>query len=179
MIGTTAALVLGGLAAGGQIGGAAIGSKAAKKASEQQQQAAQQAIAYAEPKYQQALQIAQQQAALGRAGLQPYTLQGQQGLQTGQQGLTALTSLLGLPASANAGMPGAASGVNRAGIPPPNPNAAAFGNLMQGALGAGAALAPGGTLQKPTVMLRAPTGQTQAVPADQAEFFLARGATRV
>jgi hypothetical protein len=29
------------------------------------------------------------------------------------------------------------------------------------------------------VTLRAPTGQTQQVPADQAAFFLARGATRV
>jgi len=29
------------------------------------------------------------------------------------------------------------------------------------------------------VMLRAPTGQQQAVPADQVPFFLARGAQRV
>jgi hypothetical protein len=168
----TAIALAAGIGAGSQVAGSVIGSKAAKKASEQQQQAAQQAIAYAEPKYQQALQIAQQQAALGRAGLQPYATQG-------QQGLTALSSLLGLPASANAGMAGAAGGVNRAGMPPPNPNAAAFGNLAQGGLAAGAAMMPGGNLQRPTVMLRAPTGQVQAVPADQADFYLARGAQRV
>jgi hypothetical protein len=182
MIGTTAALVLGGLAAGGQIGGAAIGSKAAKKASEQQQQAAQQAIAYAEPKYQQALQIAQQQAELGRAGLQPYNLQGQQGLQTGQQGLTALTSLLGLPASANTGMAGA-GGVNRAGMPPPGGIPALEAPYTRAGAGGPPGIPTGGVAvprgTAPTVMLRAPTGQVQAVPADQADFYVARGAQRV
>jgi hypothetical protein len=175
----TAIALAAGIGAGTQVAGSVIGSKAAKKASQQQQQAAQQAIAYAEPRYQQALQIAQQQAELGRAGLQPFVNQGLQGLGAGQGGLTALTSFLGLPARANAGMAGTAGGMNRAGMPPSNPNAAAFGNLAQGALGAGAAMVPGGNLQRPTVMLRAPTGQVQAVPADQADFYLARGAQRV
>jgi hypothetical protein len=170
-IATGTALAIGlGASAGASAYGAYKQGKAAKEASQQQVAASQQALAAQAPLYQQALQIAQQQAEQGRAGLMPYA-------QQGGQGLTALSSFLGVPASA--GGPGAGAGVNRAGMPPPqNPNAAAFGNLAQGALGAGAALAPGGTLQKPTVMLRAPTGQTQAVPADQAAFFLARGATR-
>jgi len=153
MIGTTAALILGGLTAGAKIAGSVISSKASTKASEQQQQSAQQAIAYAEPKYQQALQIAQQQAELGRAGLQPYNA-------AGTQGMTALTALLGLP--------GGGGGMDRAGAMPP------AGRAPLSALAAGTA-AP----TAPTVMLRAPTGQVQAVPADHAEFFLARGAQRV
>jgi hypothetical protein len=188
--GTAIAIGLGAGSAAASIYGAHKQAKAAEKASEQQQQAAREAIAYAEPKYQQALQIAQQQAELGRAGLQPYNLQGQQGLAAGQQGLTALSALLGLPASAGAApmLPDRAS----AGMPPAvaNPNAAAWGRAMQGGLGIGAQLIPGGNLQKPimaggagttgaTVMLRAPTGQQQAVPADQVAFYLARGATRV
>jgi hypothetical protein len=175
-VGTVTAIGLGVAAgtAGASIYGAHKGAQAAQKASEQQQQAAKEAIAYAEPKYQQALQIAQQQAALGRAGLQPYTAQG-------QQGLTALSSLLGLPASASAGMAGA-GGVNRAGMPPPGAIGAESPYTRVGAGGppgipTGGVAVPRGTA--PPVMLRAPTGQVQAVPADQAEFFLARGAQRV
>jgi hypothetical protein len=44
-----------------------------------------------------------------------------------------------------------------------------------GAPGAG----PGGGVAGGTVMLRAPNGQTKAVPADQVAFYLQRGATRM
>jgi hypothetical protein len=37
----------------------------------------------------------------------------------------------------------------------------------------------GGASGGATVLLRAPTGQTQAVPADQVAHYVARGATRV
>jgi hypothetical protein len=95
--------------------------------------------------------------------------------------LTALSSLLGLPASANAGMAGA-GGVNRAGMLPPGGIGAGSPYTRAGAGGppgipTGGVAVPQGTA--PTVMLRAPTGQVQAVPADQADFYLARGAQRV
>jgi len=148
----------------------------------------QQARAYAEPLYGQALQIAQEQNQLGRAGLQPFA-------SAGTQGMTALSSLLGLPAQAGVGGGAMPTPVNRAGMPPPS----AMGNLAQGAL---AAFGPGIPRSVPpdqaramleargfsgggmgttgtTVMLRAPNGQTQAVPADHVDFYLARGAQRV
>ena len=161
---------------GGSVASSLIGGKmassAAKKAAEQQQQAAQearqyleplyqQARAYAEPLYGQALQIAQEQNALGRAGLQPFA-------SAGTQGMTALSSLLGLPQQAMASPSGAAP-VNRAGMAP------------AGYLPSAQTMPRTGTLptQAPTVMLRAPNGQTQAVPADHVDFYLARGAQRV
>jgi hypothetical protein len=183
--GTAIAIGLGAASAASSIYGAHKQAKAAEKASEQQQQSAREAIAYAEPKYQQALQIAQQQAELGRAGLQPYNLQGQQGLQTGQQGLTALSALLGLPASAGAApmLPDRASaGMPPGGVPMAPPITAPTPyrrTLPPGAAVIGTAVPRGAGTTGATVMLRAPTGQQQAVPADQVAFYLARGATRV
>src|SRR5262245_58243546 len=78
------------IGAGAQVGSAIIGAKAAGKAAKQQQQAVQQAMRYQEPLYQRAQQIAAEQAARGQAAFAPYA-------QAGTQGLTALTSLLGLP----------------------------------------------------------------------------------
>jgi len=173
MIGTTAALILGGLTAGSHVAGAAIGAHAAKKASEQQQQAAHEAMAYAEPKYQQALQIAQQQAELGRAGLQPYNA-------AGTSSMTALTALLGLPAAASGG------GMDRATALPPPGSASPLQPPYTRPGGGGPPGTPTGGVAVPragmtgaTVMLRAPTGQVQAVPADHVDFYLARGAQRV
>ena len=196
---STALIIAGGAAAGASIYGAKKQADAAKQASQQQMQAAQEARQYieplyerarqyAEPLYGQALQIAQQQNELGRAGLQPFA-------SAGTSGMTALSSLLGLPAQAGVGTSAMAAPVNRAGMPPPS----AMGNLAQGALAAFGPGIPrsvppdqaramleargfsgGGTgTTSPTVMLRAPNGQTQAVPADHVDFYLARGAQRV
>jgi hypothetical protein len=176
MIGTTLGLLLGG-AIGAKtatdIYGAHKAGKAAEQASQQQQQAAQQAIAYGEPLYQRALGIAEQQAAQGRAGLEPFRQAGyggMQGYQSFGQGLaapamTSLTSLLGLPGQTGGGF-----------IPPMQAGAASGGAFLPAGQRV-AQQAPG--LAQPTVMLRAPNGQQQAVPADHAEFYLARGATRV
>src|SRR4029450_5746465 len=141
-----ASLALPLISAGTDIAGAIIGGKAAGKASQQQQAAVKQAQPQQAALYQQALQIAQQQAQQGQAALAPYA-------SMGGQGLTALTSLLGVAAPPAASAPRLTT--------PGGPAA----NTLAGAPG--------------MVLLRAPTGQTQAVPADQAAFFLARGATRV
>jgi hypothetical protein len=156
--------------------GAHKAGKAAEQASQQQQQAAQEAIRYGEPLYQRALGIAEQQATQGRAGLEPFRQAGYQEMQqVGAPALTSLTAFLGLPTAS--GLPPMPSGGAAPG-PAPNPNAGGFVN-PQASVALAQALAPGGSLQKPTVMLRAPNGQQQAVPADHVEFYLQRGATRV
>jgi len=173
-VATSTAIIIGsGIAAGTQIYGAHKAASAAKKASEQQQAAAHEAIAYAEPRYQQALQIAQQQAELGRAGLQPYNA-------AGTSSMTALTALLGLPAAASGG------GMNRATAMPPPGSAGPLQPPYTRPGGGGPPGTPTGAVAVPragmtgaTVMLRAPTGQVQAVPADHVDFYLARGAQRV
>jgi len=164
----TALAIAAGVGAGTSIYGAHKQAKAAEKASEQQQGAANHALQYLAPgafggggggsgfgggPYGQALQIAQEQNALGRAGLQPFAA-------AGTQGMTALSSLLGLPAQAGVGAPAMPAPVNRAGMAPPQ---------MAGGMGGAQGM----------VMLKAPTGQTQAVPATQVDFYLARGAQRV
>src|SRR5262245_62067909 len=166
-----AVLIGGGISGGLQLWGTHKQAKAAEKASEQQQQAANQALNYLAPgafggggggsgfgggPYGQALQIAQQQYELGRAGLQPYNA-------AGTSGMTALSSLLGLPQQAS---PSGAAPVNRAGMAP-------AGYLPSAQTMPRAGMLP---TQAPTVMLRAPNGQTQAVPADHVDFYLARGA---
>jgi hypothetical protein len=156
---------------GAQLFGAHKQAKAAEKASTQQQQAGNRA-----------LDLQQQQYSQTRQDLTPY-------MQGGNQGLSALTSLLGVapppgagaapggygdkglglpPGFAPTGRPGEYAGTGQIGTPGPQAQRRpVVGN--QSAYGA----APG------MVLLRAPTGQTQAVPADQASFFLARGAQRV
>lgn len=175
-----------GIAAAGQAGaslfGAHKGAKAAEKASKQQQAAAQQAIRYQEPLYQQALQIAQQQAAQGQARYAPYA-------QTGGQGLVALSSLLGLPAPripAETTIPAPVAPPSAASAPAaafPRPSNAQMRAIQQ-ATGMSAEMArqsgfTGGPTGSEFVLLRAPTGQTRAVPPDQVAHYLARGATRV
>jgi hypothetical protein len=155
--------------------------KAAKEASQQQVAAAQQAMAAQAPLYQQALQIAQQQAQQGRADLMPYA-------QQGGQGLTALTAFLGLPSSGG-GMPPPQNPAAVADVqqlwrgmqtaPPQAPDTRAGAGGPPGTPTGGIAVPRGSGLATPTVMLRAPTGQMQAVPADHVDFYLARGAQRV
>ncbi|HKA39855.1 MAG TPA: hypothetical protein VKD25_08800 [Burkholderiales bacterium] len=196
-------LILGGATTAASLYGASKQSGAAREASEAQAQSAREALALQRDIYQQT-----------RSDLAPYT-------GAGTQGLTALTSFLGLPAPpASAGTldpsrvnprvdevpifpasfsagredalarllaPWGPGGKNKQ-----NPHATQWledyqrWKAGQGARGSGGTPttsptvgsayggAPGGT-----VMLRAPTGQTQAVPADQVDFYLARGATRV
>ena len=140
------ALLLSGLiGTGAQTVEGILNRRAAGKAADQQRAAIDQAIALQTPLYNQALTIAQEHEAQGRADLAPYA-------GAGAQGLTSLTSLLGLPSA-----PAPRAPVSAPTAPPTAPTGA-----------------PGGM-----VLLRAPTGQTQAVPADQAAFYVARGATRV
>lgn len=117
---------------GGQLVGSKMQAGAAKGAAKTQAAAAEQARLLQQQMYQQT-----------RADLSPY-------MQQGSQGLSALSSLLGVGGIAPT------SGLKP--VPPPTAPAPGAGGM---------------------VMLRAPTGQTQAVPAEQAEFFLSRGATRV
>jgi len=181
--------------------------KAAEKAADQQQQGVREARAYAEPLYADAQRVAREQLAdaqrialqqlqQGQAGLAPYAA-------GGTQGMTALTALLGLPsataaAAAPSGVPRAASALMAApaapsgvgtttlanGIPLSLINSLTTKQLAEGnrALGGGL-LGMAGTpgvpaTQSSYVSLRAPTGDVRPVPADQVDFYLARGATR-
>src|SRR5262252_3390165 len=126
-IATGALIGLGIASAAGGVASSAIQAHAAGKAAQQQQQAADRALALQQQMYQQT-----------RSDLAPY-------MGAGNQGLTSLTSLLGVGGGPQAGM---------SGPPPP---------LGQGA----------------TVLLRAPDGTQQAVPAALAGHYLSRGATRV
>ncbi len=198
--------------AGASIFGAKKQSDAAQTASQQQQQAAQQAMAAQTPLYNQALQIAQQQAAQGQAGLAPYA-------QQGAAGLSALSAYLGVPTAKAAAPAAAAPAPAAAGPVPlsalsgspqdqirqmyasatggrytpspadisqwgPNPDArylAKIGPAIQqwAAQNPGSFAGGGSGGAGATVLLRAPSGQTQAVPADQVDHYVARGATRV
>jgi hypothetical protein len=227
-VGTSAAIGIAAAArAGASIFGAGKSSNAAKEASQQQQQAATDARAATDPLYQQALSIAQQQAAQGQARLDPYA-------QQGAAGLSALSGYLGVPMAQGAAPAAAAPAAAPPAAPPPQngpsgpvadlyrsitggrytptaqdiaqfgpspaaqylakigpaiqqwwaqnqgqfPGAAATPGAAPGGLAPLSGLAGGGGAG-PTVLLRAPTGQTQAVPADQVAHYVARGATRV
>lgn len=204
-IGTgTAIAIAAGVGAGASIYGAKKQSAAAQTASQQQTAAAQEARAAQAPLYAQALQIAQQQAAQGQARLDPYAQQGGAGLTAlssflgvpapapGQSArLSALAPTAAQQASANAFMPAAvANATNPAGGPVP------AGVRPMNVYGPTGSVGPGQANGLPLqagpprpavpqglgpgmVLLRAPTGQTQAVPADQVAHFVALGATRV
>jgi len=168
--------------------------KAAEKAAGQQVEGVREARAYAEPLYADAQRIAREQFAAGQAGLAPYA-------GAGAQGMTALTALLGLPA-ASAGAPAAAPSAAAPTLAP-SPIGVGTTTLANGiplslinslttkqiadanrALGGGLLGMAGGTgtaapaTQSSYVSLRAPTGDVRPVPADQVDFYLARGATR-
>jgi len=171
MIGTGAAIALGALSAGGAIGGSLISAHAAGKASQQQQQAAQQALAQTSPLYQQALQIAQQQAAQGQARLDPYA-------QQGGAGLTALSAFLGVPPP----QPGAGAALSAA-APTPAQQASA-NTFMASAVPKGGGPDPRAVPQGPGPyanwpILQAPDGSRRRVPPDQADRLIAAGAQRV
>jgi hypothetical protein len=173
-------LALAGGSALANLFGAKKQAGAAKEAAATQSAAAEQARLLQQQMYQQT-----------RADLAPY-------MQGGSQGLSALTSLLGVggvapssglaplapppsagviagPMGTTPGLPNLPAGMSATELAAwrRNPTQAGREQLLAQA-GVNASAYPGGT-----VMLRAPTGQTQAVPAEQAEFFLARGATRV
>ena len=122
-------------------------AQAAQTAAAQQQAAIEKARQEAMPLYQQAQDTIARNQAQGQAALAPYAAQG-------QQGLTALSSFLGVPSGGTAA-------------------AAPAGATMP--LSAVAGQPQGGGM----VTLQAPNGQTQQVPASQAAFYLARGARRV
>jgi hypothetical protein len=177
--------VMGGIQAGTSIYGAKKQSDAAQTASAQQQQAAQ-----------------------GQARLDPYAAQGAAGMTALSSFLgvppargganPALSPLAATPsqqASANAFMPTAVANANNPPTGGPVPAGARPMNVY-GATGYVGPGTPNGLpMQGPVtgaprpavpqgpgpgmVTLRAPNGQTQQVPAAQAEYFVARGATRV
>lgn len=173
--GTAIAIALGGTS----VLNAVLGHKAAGKASEQLQEGVREARAYGEPLYQQARDLAAQQHAAGQGQLAPYT-------QAGAGGIGALQQFLGVPTP-----PGARAATTASMAPPPPPPAPTMtplSNVGRGApsleqvgrsVGAAVSGAPQSATQSSYVTLRAPTGETQAVPADQAAFFVARGATQV
>jgi hypothetical protein len=135
---------------GAQLVGGYFQSKAAKTAAEQQAQAADKALALQREMYQ-----------TTREDLAPYRA-------AGPVGMTALSALLGLP---YAPPPATA----------PAPSAAApLAPLPGRAPGPGSTPVPGHAVPRvATVQMRAPTGQVQAVPADQVSFYEARGAQRI
>jgi hypothetical protein len=170
-VATSTAIIIGaGVAGGVSVYGAHQQAKAAKKAAEQQQQGVREARAYAEPLYEQARSEMGQIFERGQAGLAPYA-------QQGTQGLYALSDFLGVP---RAPVPAAATGAPGAAAPPVPwpagrtrpPDAPVVGQAVPRGTPA-----PGG--QSSYVTLRAPTGQTQPVPAEHVDYYLARGATRV
>lgn len=170
--------------------GARSQGKSVEKASEQQQQGVREARAYAEPLYQRAEDIATQTYNQNRPLLDPY-------LTTGSAATQALGAFLGIG-------PGTPPPPLLAGGYQVRPNPALARTLPAvGPLAAspsGTAVAPsradvtysgvpsgmvplstlaGGSRAAATVRLRAPTGQIADIPADQVEFYLSRGATRV
>jgi hypothetical protein len=204
----TIGIISAGASAGASIYGAKKQADSAKTASAQQQQAAKDAQAAQTPLYNRALEIAQQQAAQGQARLDPYASQGGAGLTALSAFLgvpqpsggpnPALSPLAPTPsqqASANAFMPTAVANANNPPTGGPVPANArpmnvygatgysgpgqANGLPLQGAVsGAPRPAVPQGP-GPGMVTLRAPNGQTQQVPADHAEYYVARGATRV
>jgi hypothetical protein len=143
--------------------------------------------------------ILAEQYQRGQATLAPYA-------GGGAQGLTALTALLGLPSAPSAAAPAPSGAPRAAGAPVAGsaPSGVGTTTLANGiplsllaslttkqiaegnrALGGGL-LGMAGTQGQPApatqssyVSLRAPTGDVRPVPADQVDFYLARGATRV
>jgi hypothetical protein len=156
---------------GSQVVGGILQNRAAGKASAQQQQAAREALA-----------VQQQQYAQTRQDLGPYR-------QQGGVGLSALSSLLGLPAPGPEAPP-----VPLASTAPPaapslaNTGAPSRAIPLPGGMAGGTGVPsravpiPGGGPGTPgpggQVLLRAPSGQTKLVPFEHVDYYLARGATR-
>jgi hypothetical protein len=168
---TVAAL---GIGAGTQLYAAKKQGDAAKKAGEQQQAGVKEARAYAEPLYNQARDQMGQVYQQSQAGLAPFAAQG-------TQGLYALSDFLGVPR--------APAGANTMTAPAPTSTAPPVATptftprpMPPGATVVGSAV-PRGTVPAATqssyVTLRAPTGEQQQVPAEHANYYLSRGATRV
>jgi hypothetical protein len=176
---TAIAIGLGAAGAGASLYGAHKQAGTAKEAAKTQSAAATEAARIQAAAAEQARLLQQQMYQQTRTDLSPY-------MQSGSQGLSALTSLLGVggiaptaglaPMAPPPGLGGPVAGPGRT-MPPGAVPTGAYAVPKPGAAPASQSAygqAPGGT-----VLLRAPTGQVQPVPAEQAEFFLARGATRV
>lgn len=116
---------------------------------------------------QQALNLQQQLYGQSRADLDPYR-------QHGVQGLTALSALMGHPQPAPSPwvgpQVGQASPQQRGPLPP---GATPTGYAVNRGTVPGLPGGPGSM-----VLLRAPNGQVKPVPAEQVDYYLARGATR-
>jgi hypothetical protein len=180
---TAIAIGLGGASVAGSLYGAHKQAGTAKEAAKTQSAAATEAARIQAAAAEQARQLQERMYLQTRTDLSPY-------MQGGSQGLSALTSLLGVsglaptaglapmapPMTPQTGLGGPVAGPGRT-MPPGAVQTGAYAVPRPGATPASQSAygqAPGGT-----VLLRAPTGQVQPVPAEQAEFFLARGATRV
>lgn len=161
MIGTTAALIMGGLAAGSHLAAAKVQSNAAKNAAKTQEQAGQQSIALQRQGYEDA-----------KTNLAPW-------MATGQNAMGALTSRLGVspgqPMPVGSGQtPAAAGAMPRLQAPQGSANLAVF-NRSPAASPPASQPGPGSS----TVRLRAPNGDEMDVPAARAGFYMSKGAARV
>lgn len=158
IVGTTTAIALGLIGAGTSLGGSAIAAHGAHSAANTQVQAANDARAYYNQMYQ-----------TGRADLEPW-------MQAGGDARAKLADMLQLPGAG-------ASATPRASLPPGERvgNGAALSTFARAAVPAAVRMAPGGATKPdvPMVMLKAPDGATRAVPADQAQRYIALGAQRV
>ena len=136
--------------------GAKKSADAAKEAARIQAQSAQTA-----------LNLQQQLYGQSRADLDPYR-------QHGVQGLTALSALMGHPQPAPSPPVGPQIGTVQPGQRGPlPPGATPTGYAVNRGTVPGLPGGPGSM-----VLLRAPNGQTKPVPADQVDYYLARGAMR-
>lgn len=163
-IGTTAAIIL----AASAIGGAAIEAHAAGQAADKQQAATNQALGVQQGVYNQT-----------RADLSPYTA-------LGQGAVGNLRQLAGIPGGApvnnGANLPPGVQGGRVSPLAYVQPNATSvqlpqgnYGPTTQVPTNLTASANPNGS-QSSYVLMQAPTGERQQVPADQVSFYQQRGA---
>jgi hypothetical protein len=147
--------------------GAHKASKAAKEAAATQSASADQALALQKQMYDQT-----------RQDLAPYR-------ETGNTALSSLSSFLGLPANTPSPTVPAATPpaglAPQAGAPPSHqlPQLQTPVGGQPYGPGHGYVAAPPSQPGSVLVMLRAPNGQTKQVPADQVDYYVSRGATKV
>jgi hypothetical protein len=172
MIGTTAALIMGGAAIAGHLAKAKLESSAAGKAAKTQAAASQQAMGVQKQVYDQQM-----------AGMAPYAKAGANSMNTLSRLMTpgvpysqAMQQQDAAPVPPPGGMGPAPLGGRPRGLTPSQGTAMPQpGTIPQRQPAAPAPMAgAGGTIQ-----LRAPDGSTSAVPSHLAEQFIARGAQRV
>jgi len=178
------------LGVAGQLGGAAIQSSGIAKAAEIEAAFQREALAYEKErdKYLQTLEASRYGELSGR--LQPY-------IATGQSANDRMAMILGLDPSGHgytppvSGAPTTGGGADRAGasataaqpVPTSLPGSAGGGVIQApawpGAKGPDVSRGTMTPASGQTVMLRAPDGSMRAVPADQAQHYVQRGAQMV